>query len=386
MTLAQLQQRKAAVRAQLEELLTLAGSRAFSTEENTRFTDLKAEGESLVALEGRYSILESLDHKPQATIIPAMGAARVMPTMAQSYAAIADFIRTGKQAGDVPLQIQQSVTDAGLVQSVPSDVVGDAVSLCGAIDLPSALGVRDFPRSSTNPLTVPFEIAEATVDTHVESNATSDSAPGGYGSVTLAGVCYDALVKYSYESAMNVGFNLGASVVRTIVLGQIVKQNSAFAAALKASAEAGSYATGHGYVDIYSGGADAHTSLTRLFAGLDPLFGDGVLLLNQSDFQIIQDSRPASGDGQPLVSIGAGTIMGKKYVLSNDVDRIYYGSWNLGAYRSQTPLNLLTLRELYSEKRQIGVKGSQFVDFAFASETAATKQPIVYGNFDAATS
>ena len=384
MKLSDIQAKKAAVRAQLEELLTLAGTRAFSTEENQRFTDLKAEAESLTALESRYSILETLDWKPTTTIIPTATPRPTQPTKAQQYAALDSFLRNpnGIQATDVPLQIQQSPVDAGLAASVPSEVVSEAVSLCGAVDLPSALGVRDFPRTSTNPLTVPFEISEATANARNESAATSESAPGGYDDVTLGGICYDSLVKVSVESLQNVAFNLAQSVTRTLALGQIVKQNAAFAAALKSAVQANDDC----FVDIFSGADDVHTALTRLIAGLDPLFGNGVFLLNQSDFQKIQDGRPTDGDGHPLVSTDNGTILNKKYVLSNDVDRIYYGQWALGAYRSQSPLALQVLRELYSEKRQVGYKGYQFADFAFAAETAATKQPVVFGSLDVAGS
>jgi HK97 family phage major capsid protein len=116
------------------------------------------------------------------------------------------------------------------------------------------------------------------------------------------------------------------------------------------------------------------------------LFGDGTFLLNQADFQIIQDGRPTSGDGHPLVDTSAGTILGKKFVLSNDVDRIVYGNWALGAYRSQSPMTLAVLRELYSEKRQVGFKAYQFADWKFAASTSAAKQPLVFGNLEAAGS
>ncbi|MBS1850999.1 MAG: phage major capsid protein [Acidobacteria bacterium] len=376
MTLTEITNRKAAVRAQLEELIVLSGTRAFSTDETARFNDLKAEAESLTALQDRYAILETLDRKPTTPTIPTITPRPTAPTKASLWAAVDSFLRNPSvpMAVDTPLQIQQSPIDSGLAASVPTEILGEAISLCGAIDLPSALGVRDFPRSSTSPLVIPFELDSAAVVTKAESASLTESGPGEYGSITLGGVCFDSLIKVSREALANVAFPLAQSVMRSIAIGQIAQQNAAFMSALKAACQANSDT----FVDAQSGSDDLHSVLVKLIAGLDPLYGEGTFLLNPDDFASIADARPTSGDGHPLLDVSAGRILGKKYVLSSDADRCYYGAWGLGAYRSQTPLSMQTLLELYSASRQIGFKGSQWVDFAFAAETTAQKQPVVF--------
>lgn len=380
MTLSEIRSMRQACRAKVEDLLGRTASREMSTEENQLLNDLKAEGERLGSLESRYAVLESFDQ-------PAISRRPIAVTHESrkeaTQKAFESFLRSGKMATDTPLQIQQSPIDAGLAAAVPTEV-SDVVSLTGALDLPSALGVREFPRDNTAPLVVPFEISPATATTYLEGAAPTESHPDGFGSKTLTGKRYGALIKYSLETVANVAFKLQQSVTRSILTAMVAAQNTAFAAAFKAAVQLNS----HSYVDVGEGSNDIHTMLAKLKTGLDPIWWSpsNKFLLNPTDYRRYLDERPTSGNGQPLFPDADGKVFGHEVIVHDAIDRAYFGNFAVGAMRSQSPLFVQVLRELYSQAGLIGYSGYQYADFGFAAETTATKQPIVFGSLDQAGS
>jgi HK97 family phage major capsid protein len=381
MTLTEIKSMRQACRAKVEDLLGRTSSRDMSTEENQLLSDLKAEGERLGSLESRYAVLESFD-QPTTNRRPIAVTHESRKEAATK--AFDTLLRTGKYATDTPLQIQQSPIDAGLAAAVPTEVVGDVTSLTGAIDLPSALGVREFPRDNTNPLVVPFEISPATATTYNEGAGATESHPDDFGSKTLTGKRYQALVKISLQSLANMAFPLASVVARSILTAMITAQNTAFAAAMKAAVQFNSSC----YIDVGEGSHDIHYMLSKLKAGLNPIWWSksNKFLLNPTDYQRLIDERPSGGDGHPLFPVFDGTLWGHDVVVHDAVDRAYFGNFAVGAMRSQSPLFVQVLRELYSQAGLIGYSGYEYADFGFAAETTAAKQPVVFGSLDIAGS
>jgi HK97 family phage major capsid protein len=334
----------------------------------------------LSSLETRYAALESFDGPAQ----PINRTPIVNPAALDRKAAFAKaldgFLRGEKMATDTPLQIQQSPL-SGLEAAVPTDVVPTIVQGINDFDLPGRLGVTDYPRDSTNPLVITAQTAATATSTYVEGSAPTQSAVPTYATFTLQGARYQNLTKYSLESRMNVGVPIVASVLRALALGQLQAQNSAFMAAFKAAMQANSY----GLID--SGGdspADAYSLMTRLKYGL-PFFWQNSptnrFLMNPTDLQKVKNARDTYG--RPLFDDSQDTILGKPYVVHPDADRVYYGSFNIGCFRSRTPMYLQTLLELYSQEGLIGVTSYQFADWKFFSAAGSANQPVVFSNLDA---
>lgn len=384
MTLAQIQEMRTTVRAKMEDLIGRTGEREMSTEEKQMMADLTAEGQRLNSLAGRYQALEDLDKGAPAN--PAVRfpvtASRVEGRMAEiDFAFRNGKFRDGKQATDIPLQIQQSPV-SGAAGAVRTDVLDQAIDMIPVIDVPSQLGVTDYPRDSTNPLVVTFQTGAPAAATKVEGTAPTESDPGTYLTKTLTGLRYANLTKVSIEAIANVAFPLVASVVRGLSIGQIQSQNTAFAAALKAKFQANHYCF------VEGGGSDPHSVLSRLICGLPALWQNrpqNQFLLNSTDLLTCLDARDSQH--RPLLDLSAGKLMGKPYVVSDDVDRIYYGDFGAAAFRSRTPLYVQVLRELYAQSGMVGYSAYQFADFGFAAElTTLQKQPVVFSDLSVAGS
>lgn len=379
MTKAEILALKATARAKMEDLLGRTASREMSSEEKQLMADLQAEGQRLSGLEVRYAALESFDNGGQPTQIVRTPVTPVQERLAQMKALDFAFrtgkFQDGKQASDVPLQIEQSPVDAGAAGSVPTDVAG-LVDGIGAFDLPAALGCTEYPRSSSNPLKVPILGSAVASAVYQEGDAPDESTPPTFKTVTLGGARYQNLTKVSIESINNVAFNVVAAVTRALAIGQLESQNTAFMAELKAACQANTHCFVGG-----GGGQDAHGVLTRLITGLPAIWqGAGnKFLLSSSALLGIMDDRDTQG--RPLVDVSAGTLMGRPYVLSDDADRIYFGNFAAGVLRSRTPMFVSVLRELYAEKGHIGYSSYQFADWAtYAELTSLTKQPVVFCN------
>jgi HK97 family phage major capsid protein len=377
MTLSEIRAMRQVCRANVEDLLGRTSSREMSTEETQLFTDLRAEGERLGSLESRYAVLESFDTPSQSPVRP------IAPTGIDRTAAFAKaldgYFRTGMMAADVPLQIQQSPV-SGAAAAVPTDVVGSIIQGIDDFDIPSRLGVLDFPRETTVPLVVTMQTAAPAATAYVEGTAPTQSTPPTYLTVTLGGARYGNLTKYSIESRMNTGIPIVESVLRALALGQVQSQNAAFMAAFKTAMQANTAAlvNSEGLV-----GTDAYAFLSRLKYGQGYFFQNSPnnkFLLSPSDLQVCKNTR--SLQNQPLFNDADNTLLGKPYVVHPDADRVYYGDFGVSVARSRTPLYVQTFLELYSQQGLIGVSSYQFADWKFF--TPPTYQPIVFGNLDAA--
>jgi HK97 family phage major capsid protein len=381
MTLSEIRTMRQTCRAKVEDLLGRTSSREMSTEENQLFADLKAEGERLGSLESRYAVLESFDKGVTQPITRQHFAPNDADRKAAIVKALDGFLRTGVMATDTPLQIQQSPI-SGASAAVPVDVVPTIVQGINDFDIPGLLGVTEFSRETTNPLVVTMQITAPASAVFIEGVAPSSSTPPTYQTVTLAGSRYGNLTKYSIESRMNLGIPIVASVLKALALGQLQTQNAAFMAAFKAAMQANSSAL----IDSTSDSpADAYSLMTRLKYG-QPFFfqnsPNNKFLLSPSDLQKIKNTR--STQNQPLFDDAENTILGKPYVVHPDADRVYYGDFSVGCYRSRTPLYIQTFLELYAQAGLIGVSSYQFADWKFFSSGAATQQPVVFSNLNAA--
>lgn len=378
MNLTEIRNTRAATRAQMEDLLGRTANRELSTEETQMFNDLKAEGERLASLETRYAVLESFDN-PTSPISRQPIAPTGQDRTAAVTKALDSFLRTGVMATDTPLQIQQSPV-SGAAAAVPTDVVPSIIQGINDFDIPGRLGVLDFARDTTNPLVVTMQTAATASTAYTEGSAPTQSTAPTYATVTLAGIRYSNLTKYSIESRMNLGIPIVSSVLKALALGQIQSQNAAFMAAFKAAMQANSAA-------LVDSSADSPTDAYSFFSRLK--YGQGYFwqnspnnrfLLSPSDLQKAKNARDSYG--RPLFDDDADTLLGKSYVVHPDADRVYYGDFSVSVCRSRTPLYIQTFLELYAQQGLIGVSSYQFADWKFFAPP--TFQPIVFGNLDAA--
>jgi HK97 family phage major capsid protein len=381
MTLAEIRTMRQTCRAKVEDLLGRTSSREMSTEENQLFADLKVEGERLGSLESRYAVLESFDKGVTQPIIRQPFTPTGADRTAAYTKALDGFMRTGVMATDTPLQIQQSPI-SGASAAVPVDVVPTIVQGIDDFDIPGLLGVTDYSRETTNPLVVTIQTAAPASAVFLEGVAPSSSTPPTYQTVTLAGSRYGNLTKYSIESRMNLGIPIVASVLKALALGQLQTQNAAFMAAFKAAMQANANAL----IDSTSDSpADAYSLMTRLKYG-QPFFWQNSpnnrFLVSPADLTKIKNTR--STQNQPLFDDAENTILGKPYVVHPDADRVYYGDFSVGCFRSRTPLYIQTFLELYAQAGLIGVSSYQFADWKFFSSGTATNQPVVFSNLNAA--
>lgn len=379
MTLAEIKALRLTCRAKLEDLLSRTSSREMSTEENQMFTDMKAEGERLASLEARYAVLESFD-RPAA---PTINRQPITPTKVDRAAAMTKaldgYLRTGILATDTPLQIQQAPL-SGAAAAVPTDVFQSIIPGIEDFDIPSRLGVLDFPRDSTVPLVVTMQTTAPASAVFVEGAAPTSSTPPTYLTVTLGGSRYGNLTKYSIESRMNLGIPIVSSVLKALALGQIQAQNAAFMAAFTTAMQANSAALVDSSADSP---ADLYSFVTRLKYAQGYFWQNSPnnkFLLNPSDLQKIKNTR--STQNQPLFDDTKDTILGKPYVVHPDCTRVFYGDFGVSVCRSRTPLYIQTLLELFAEQGLIGVQSYQFADWKFFAPP--TYQPVVFGNADAA--
>lgn len=382
MTLAEIRTMRQTCRAKLEDLIGRTSSREMSTEETQLFNDMKAEGERLASLESRYAVLEQFDRGTQPTIARhpvTPGNDRAARMAALDFAFRNGRFQDGRQATDVPLQIQTSPVDAASAAAVPTDF--SFVDATGTFDLAAALGVTEYNRTGSNPLQVTIMGAATAASTYNEGSAPTESAIPTFKDVTLGGARYQNLTKISIESINNVSFNVVNAATRALVTGQLESQNTAFAAALKAAAQANS----HALVDSTTN--DPYYTLSRLIAKVPAIFQgpNNKFLLSSSDLHACLNARDLQE--RPLLDFSAGTLLGKPFVVSEDVDRVYYGNWSFGGYRSRTPLFVSVLRELYAEQGRVGYSSYQFADWAFYAElTTLTKQPVLFSHLEAAGS
>jgi HK97 family phage major capsid protein len=382
MTLAEIRNMRQTCRAKLEDLIGRTSSREMSTEENQMFADLTAEGQRLGSLESRYAVLESFDTGVVKPINrQPIGMLTGLDRSAAYVKALDGFLRTGKMATDTPLQILESPV-SGAAAAVPTDVVPSIVQGINDFDIPSKLGVTDYPRDSSVPLVVTMVVAAPASTSYNEGAAPSDSTPPTYQTVTLGGSRYANLTKYSLESRMNLGIPIVASVLKALALGQIQTQNSAFMAAFLAAMQANS---ANAFIQSASDSpADAYSAMAGLKYGL-PYFWQNSpnlkFLLCPTDLEKIKNTR--STQNVPLFNDADDTILGKPYVVHPDATRVFYGDFSVGCFRSRTPLFIQTFLELYAQEGLIGVQSYQWADWKFfASGANATYQPVVYTNLN----
>jgi HK97 family phage major capsid protein len=183
MTLAEIKALKATARAKMEDLLGRTANREMSTEEKQMFADLQAEGQRLTGLESRYAALEAFDGGQQTIIrVPQIQ----KDEKAAKIEAINQWIRTGRMATDVPLQIQEAPV-SGASAAVPTEVLAQTLDAYPAVDTLSLLGANIINRQTTNPLVLPVIYDTEEANTHAEGTAETESTPFSADDMTLGG-------------------------------------------------------------------------------------------------------------------------------------------------------------------------------------------------------
>jgi HK97 family phage major capsid protein len=369
MTLVEIRNQRATCRANIEDLLGRTASREMSTEETTLLNNLKAEGERLGSLESRYAVLESFDRvqpiTPRQPIV-----APPKDEKAAKIEALNQWIRTGRMAADVPLQIEQAPV-SGASAAVPTEVLAQTLDAYPAVDTLALLGAHIINRQNTVPLVLPVIYDTEEADTHVEGTAETESTPFSVDDMTLGGAMYDTLIKASIQSLMNVAFNVQEKIVGVSAARILRKQSKASVAGLEAALVANAANCN------IAAGTDAWDSLTKLITSISQTYAgpQNRFLLNRTDFYKLWNERDA--EDRPLVDLSGGKIMGYPFVLSDDATKLSFGNFRAGISASRTPLVLQRQDEKYGPAF-VGFVSYQFADWKFYASLVPTDQPVKY--------
>jgi HK97 family phage major capsid protein len=353
----------------MEDLLGRTANREMSTEEKQMLADLQADGQRLTALESRYAALEAFDGgQPQQPIFRTPQAPK--DDKAAKLEAINQWIRTGKMAADVPLQIQQAPV-SGASAAVPTEVLAQTLDAYPAIDTLSLLGANIINRQSTNPLVLPVITDQEEAETHVEGTAATESKPFAADDMTLTGTMFDTLIKASIQSLMNVAFDVQGKIVGVSAARILRKQSKAAVAALEAALVANAANCN------IAAGTDAWDSLTKLITSISQTYAgpQNRFMLNRADLYKLWNAR--DGEDRPLVDLSGGKIMGFNFVLSDDATKLSFGNFRAGISASRTPLVLQRQDEKYGPAF-VGFVSYQFADWKFYADLAPTDQPVKY--------
>lgn len=290
-------------------------------------------------------------------------------------AAIGAWMRGKISAADTPLHISQSPVSPGLSTAIPTNVL-DRLSTYIQNDAFRLAGSTIYLTENTDPLVKPIISAGADADTFVEGASATESHPFQANAFTFGGTKYSRLVKVSEESLMNVAMDLpgeilaelGASVANTFTKAI----TTALVAALQGNAST--------FVD---NGADAYEGVLNLIAAVPPRFEDPTNCFMGSRAMRLRIQNTRTTQGEPLLDPTTGTILGKRFVVNDNLTRLVYGNWAAGAFVRKSPFFLLKLIEAYHTEGAVGFKATQYLDSKFlASVSAVTTQPLYFTHLE----
>jgi HK97 family phage major capsid protein len=314
------------------------------------------------------------------TIVGENGAAGSAGTAdaAGVHEALAGFMRgdTTTYATDSPLIIGSG----GLSATVPTVVMGSLQSYF--LNDPFQLaGSTIYNTDDTTPLVKPIISAGAAPDTYAELSTSTDSHPMQVDSFTFGGTKYSRLVKVSMESLMNSALDLPAEITNELSASVANGFTAAISTAMMAALD------GNASTFVDSGSSDPYYSLNALLNAV-PQRWDSVnnaFMGSRASRLLISNARDTYG--RPLFDPVTNSVLGRKYVVNDNLSRVVYGNFGAGCFVRKSPFFLQRLLEAYADSGEQGFRATQFLDSKFlASVSAVTVQPLYFTHLDTAGS
>jgi len=289
----------------------------------------------------------------------------------QKMSALDTFYRHGTiSASDVPLHIQESPVDTSLAASVPAEV-SEAIINLNDLDPFAAAGAQMLQRNTTGPLTTPIFYGAPAATVKAEGTSATESAVPSITHWTLEGSRYVNLTKVSLESLMNVAFDLGRAVTRTLIVGQIQSQVADITEGFQAALQ------GNAAHCLVSNGADSYEALVNLLTSISPTFAgsNNRFMLSRADLAYLLNVR---FDSKPILDPTGRTILGVPYVINDSLTRVLYGNFGSAMVIARTGLFVRRLEELYAEEGHVGFQAFQWMDSKYYASLSPTDQPVKY--------
>lgn len=368
MTLTEIQSKKAAARAKMEDLLGRIGTRQPSDEEKQLQANLLAEGVECNSLIARYETLASFDGTTNnQTIIPL-----ARDTKKATADAFEHLMRTGKQAADVPIQIVDSPTH-GAIFTVPQTIMQGTDNF-PALDTPVALGATVIAIDTTRTVIYPLGTDVASSSQWSETTRPTESKPFALNHLTLEPVEWSDLEKISLRSISDPAVNITERLLRSLGNRLIRSQANKFVADMETSLHANT----HCHVGA---GTDRYASVTKLLASISQSFRSASNKFAGSQTTLQQILNERGDTGFPLFEYDDGKILGRDFVIADSLTDgfLYFGDWATGAVAVRTPLGIQRLIELYATQGCVGYLGLQSSDWGFYADlTTIVDQPVKY--------
>ncbi len=237
-------------------------------------------------------------------------------------------------------------------------------------------GATIYQTDNIEPLRKPVILPGADPATFNEGATSTDSAPASIDSFTFNGTKYSRLVKVSEEMLLSTDVDLANEI--TSELGASVAR--AFSSAITSAMMSAFYTNSDTFV---ANGADALECVLNLIAALPPRWdGPGVCFMgSRESLKVLRNVR-ASTSGTPLFEPATSTILSRKYVVNDDLDRLVFGNFTAGAFIRKSPYFLQRLVEAYASTGEVGFRATQWLDQHFLAEIAEADQPLYYASLE----
>ena len=299
------------------------------------------------------------------------------PNLERLHEDLAAFYR-GQEivATDSPLYIGSG----GLSSTVPTSVI-ESLPTYFVLDSFARAGATVYQTEDTNPLTKPIISAGAAPSTYSEGTSSTDSNPFQVDSFTFHGTKYSRLVKASEESLMNSALDLPGEITSELSASVVNAFTAAISTALMVALD------GNPAVFVDSGSNDPYYSLNALINAVPPRFDtpQNAFMGSRASRLLISNAR--DNYGRPLFDPVTNTVLGKPYIVNDNLTRVVYGSWRDGCFVRKSPFFLQRLLEAYSDDGEQGFRATQWLDSKFlASVTAVTTQPLFFTHLETAGS
>jgi HK97 family phage major capsid protein len=280
-------------------------------------------------------------------------------------------------ATDTPLQI-----GSGGLSSVIQTLVLAALPTYYNLDSFALAGSTNIPSENTTPLVLPVISAGAAPDAFSEGASSIDSHPFQVDSFTFHGQKYSREVKATEEALMNAALNLPGAITDELTAAVATGFTSVITTALVAALQSNSGTL------VDSGSSDPYYSAVALIDSVPPRFANpqNCFMGSRAMRTILRNAR-ASGSGQPLLNPVDDTILGRRFIINDNLTRLVYGNFSAGVWIRKSPFFLQILLEAYASSGERGFKATQWLDQHFLAEkTAVTTQPLFYTHLDVAGS
>jgi HK97 family phage major capsid protein len=273
------------------------------------------------------------------------------------------FIGSGGLSGTVPTQI---------LASLPTYYNLNSFALAGA---------TVYPTDNTDPLVKPVISAGVAPDAVSEGASATDSHPMQVDTFTFHGQKYSRLVKASEEALMNTALSLPNEITGELTAAVA----NAFTATITTAMMAALQANPTTFVD--SGSSDPYYSINALINAVPPRFDTPGACFMGSRADRLKVTNARDTYGRPLFSPVDGTVLGKRWVINDNLSRVVYGDFSAGVFIRQSPFFLQILLEAFTATGERGFKATQWLDQHFLAEkTTIASQPLYFTHLDVAGS